>query len=209
MRNALLLASVLVTSSFLAACGDDGGTSCSGSNCLEEVITTVTLTLTPAGGSPLVAEFDDPDGDGGDPPMIDSIALVAGTTYAVTVGFQNRLETPPEEITNEVRDEATDHQVFFTGDVVNGPASDRASAAITHTYTDADANGLPIGLANQFVVSAGPSGDLIVTLRHMPPINDQPTKTADTAAQVKASGFSAIAGENDAQVAFPIAVAVP
>ncbi|MFN0246188.1 MAG: hypothetical protein ACKV2T_04725 [Kofleriaceae bacterium] len=205
MRTLLCLASVC----FASACGDDGGTECSGANCLEEVITTVTLTLTPTGGAPIVAEFDDPDGDGGEPPMIDSIALLAGTTYSVTVGFQNRLETPPEEITEEVRDEATDHQVFFTGDAVNGPASDRPTAAITHAYTDTDGGGLPIGLSNQFVVGAGAAGDLIVTLRHMPPINDQPTKTANAAALVRSGGFAAIGGENDAQVTFPVAVAIP
>ncbi|MGE0400221.1 MAG: hypothetical protein AB7T06_26130 [Kofleriaceae bacterium] len=204
MRNVLLLASLL-----FAACGDDGGSECSGANCMEEVITTVTLTLTPTGGAPIVAEFDDPDGDGGDPPTIDSIGLAAGTTYSVTVGFQNRLETPPEEITDEVRDESADHQIFFTGTAVNGPASDQPNAPIAHTYTDQDENGFPIGLANQFVVTAGAGGDLIVTLRHMPPINDQPVKKADAAAMVKASGFSAIGGENDAQVTFPVAIAVP
>jgi hypothetical protein len=206
MRFGFILASLC---SLVAACGDDGGSECSGSNCLEEAITTVTVTLTPSGGAPIVAEFDDPDGDGGDPPMIDSIALTAGTTYTVGVAFQNRLETPPEEITDEVRDEAADHQIFFTGSAVNGPATNNPSAAITHTYSDDDENGLPIGLENQFVVGSGPAGDLIVTLRHMPPFNGQPVKTAETAAMVKAGGFAAIGGENDAQVTFPVAIAIP
>jgi hypothetical protein len=60
-----------------------------------------------------------------------------------------------------------------------------------------------------FAVQAAPAGDLIVTLRHMPPLNGQPVKTADAAAMVKASGFSALGGENDAQVTFPVAIAVP
>jgi hypothetical protein len=204
MRNSLVL--LLVLSSLLAACGDDGS-SCT--NCAPEVITTVILTLTPTGGTAIVAEFDDPDGDGGDPPMIDSIGLMAGTTYAVTVGFQNRLETPAEEITDEVRDEGADHQVFFTGTAVNGPASDHPNAAITHTYGDTDDNSLPIGLINTFVVAAAPAGDLMVTLRHMPPLNDQPVKTAESAGAVKTGGFAGIGGETDAQVTFPVAVAVP
>ena len=181
-----------------AACGDDGATC---TNCDQELITTVTLTLTPQGGAPIVAEVDDPDGDGGDPPTIDSIALVAGTTYAVTVGFQNRLETPPEEITDEVRDEAVDHQVFFTGAAIG--------AGVAHAYTDSDDNGLPIGLANTFVVTPGTAGDLVVTLRHMPPLNGTAVKTADAASKVAAGGFSAIGGETDAQVTFPVAIAVP
>jgi len=191
----------------LAACGDDGA---SDPNASQEVITTVTLTLTPmGGGSPIVAEVDDPDGDGGDPPTIDSLGLPAGATYGVAVGFQNRLELPAEEITDEVRDEAIDHQIFFTGSAVTGPASGSSNAAITQAYADTDANGLPIGLSNTFTVASAPGGDLIVTLRHMPPINDHPVKTADAAALVKASGFSSIGGENDAQVTFPVAIAVP
>jgi hypothetical protein len=204
MRTALVL-----SFSLFAACGGDDVQSCTSSNCDQEVITTVILTLTPTGGAPIVAEVDDPDGDGGNPPTIDSIGLSAGTTYAVTVGFQNRLETPPEEITDEVHDEAVDHQIFFTGAAVNGPASDHPGAAITQAYADTDDNGLPIGLANTFTVAAASAGDLTVTLRHMPPINGQAVKRADAAASVKASGFSAIGGENDAQVTFPVAVAVP
>lgn len=193
--------------SLVAGCGDDVQTC---TTCSLEVITTVTLTLTPiGGGAAIVAEVDDPDGDGGDPPMIDSIGLQAGTTYDVTVGFQNRLETPPEEITDEVADESTEHQVFFTGSAVNGPATNQPNAAITHTYVDQDDNGHPIGLANRFVVGSGPAGDLIVTLRHMPPINDQAVKTADSAMMVRTGGFAAIGGENDAQVTFPVAIAIP
>lgn len=204
MRIASLLSLPL---SLLTACGDDAQTC---TTCDLEVITTVTLTLTPmGGGAPIVAEVDDPDGDGGAPPVIDSIGLQAGTTYDVTVGFQNRLEAPPEEITDEVRDEADEHQIFFTGAAVNGPATDQPNAPITHSYTDQDANGLPIGLANRFVVGAGAAGDLVVTLRHMPPINDQPVKSADTATVVKTGGFAAIGGENDAQVTFPVAIAIP
>lgn len=195
--------------SLVAACGGDDVQSCTDSNCSQELITTVSLTITPMGGAPIVAEVDDPDGDGGNPPTIDSIALTAGTTYSVTVAFQNRLETPAEEITDEVRDEAVDHQIFFTGSAVNGPASDHPNAPIEQTYSDADDNGLPIGLANELVVSAGAAGDLTVTLRHMPPLNGQPVKTASAAMQVKTGGFSTIGGENDAQVTFPVAVSVP
>lgn len=196
MRSLLALLSLAP----LAACGDDGGASCT--NCSQELITTVILELTQTGSStPLVAEVDDPDGDGGDPPTIDSIGLVAGTSYMVNVRFQNRLEDPAEEITDEVRDEAIDHQVFFTGSAVG--------TALAVTYADTDENGLPIGLHATFAVSAAPAGDLVVTLRHMPPLNDVAVKTADAADKVAASGFSAIGGETDAQVTFPVAIAVP
>lgn len=188
----------------LVACDDGGG----GGN-EEEVITTVTLTFTPAGGgAAVVAEFDDPDGDGGNPPTTDPVDLAAGTTYTLTVGFQNRLETPPEEITDEVRDEGVEHQVFFTGTAVNGPATSNPAAPLTHSYGDQDAAGNPLGLTSTIAATAG-TGTLTVTLRHMPPVNGVAVKTATTAAELKAGGFTAIGGENDAQVDFAVAVAAP
>lgn len=190
----------------LAACGgDDGGTINS-----EEVITTMRLELVPmGGGSTINAAWDDPDGDGGEPPMIDTLLVNFNTAYAVTVRFQNALETPPEEITDEVRDESDEHQVFFTGTAVNGPAADNPGAPLTHAYTDMDVNGLPIGLANTFTSGAGGDGQLTVTLRHLPPVNGTAVKTADLAAEVRAGGFAAIGGESDANVTFEVAVLVP
>jgi hypothetical protein len=197
MRTTLISAILL-----LAACGgDDTGPTNEG-----EVITTVILSFQ-GGATEDVFEFDDPDGDGGDPPTIDPINIAAGT-YTVTVGFENRLEAPPEDITAEVADEADEHQVFLTGSAVDGPASDQPGAPLTHTYADQDSNGLPIGLENTIVAGSGP-GELTVTLRHMPPINDQPTKTADTAAAVRDGGFSSIGGENDVQVTFVVSSNAP
>lgn len=184
----------------LVACGGNGTNTNP-----PEFISRVTLTFTPLGGTPIVASFDDPDGDGGDPPTIDPIDLVDGTDYTLTVDFLNALEDPPEDITLEVRDEADEHQVFLTGTGVVGPASDQASAPLVHTYLDMDINGLPVGLTNAISASSG-TGMLTVTLRHLPPIDDAPTKTADVAAQVKAGGFAAIAGESDAQVTFLVTV---
>jgi hypothetical protein len=188
---------------FLTAvgCGDDE----KGSGNENEVITTVTLTFTPsAGGTPIVARFNDPDGNGGGAPTIDPINLTAGM-FDLSVTFENRLETPPANITEEVEDEADEHQVFFTGSAVNGPASNQANAPLIHAYTDMDAKGLPLGLANGITARKG-TGTLTVTLRHMPPANNMPVKTASAADMVRASGFSAIGGSTDAQVNFPVTV---
>ena len=64
-----------------AACGhDDDGHANDGGN-EEEVITTVELTFTPVWRwyDTVVASFNDPFGDGGDPPTIDSIELDCGS----------------------------------------------------------------------------------------------------------------------------------
>lgn len=195
------LCAVLVVSG-AAACGDDGS---DGGN-ENEVITTVELTFTPTGGgTAIVAAADDPDGDGGNPPSIDPVNLANGVTYTMTVRFQNKLETPPEEITDEVRDEGTEHQLFFTGSAVKGPATNNTIAPLTHDYADTDSGGIPIGLTNTIVAATG-NGQLTVTLRHMPPINNNAVKVADVATQVKSGGIQSIGGDTDAQVTFAVTV---
>jgi hypothetical protein len=193
VRIALILAITL------AACGDDGGQVSE-----NELITTVALTFTPAGGgTPIVAEFDDPDGDGGLPPSVDPVDLTAGM-YTLAVQFQNRLESPPEEITDEVRDEGEQHLILYTGSAVVGPATPNTAGPLTHAYADTDANGLPIGLSSTIVAATG-TGMLVVTLRHMPP-EQPPEKASDTLEIVKASGIDAIGGSTDATVTFSVTV---
>jgi hypothetical protein len=194
MKTILLLAIVL------GACsGVDGG-----DDNIEELISTVQLTFMPPSGLPIVAEFDDPDGDGGNPGTSEPINLAAGASYTLTVAFINRLGTIPEDITLEVRDEGTAHQVFFTGTAVNSPATSNTSAPLTQSYADMDANGLPLGLTNMITTAAG-TGQLTVTLRHMPP-ELPPEKSADTATVVKNGGFDAIGGSTDASVNFDVTV---
>lgn len=170
----------------------------------NELISRVELTFAPTTGTPLTFVFDDPDGDGGAPGTADPVELPPATAYMLEVAFYNALGTIPEDITLEIRDEAAEHQVFFTGSAVVGPATSNQSGPLTITYADTDVNGLPIGLTNT-VMTAGGTGDLIVTLRHMPP-SLPPQKSADSAGAVKTGGFGAIGGDNDAQVTFPVTV---
>ena len=155
----------------------------------QEVVTTVVLTFTPTGGGgELVFEWADPEDDGS--PVIDEIVLSDAEDYSLTVSFLNELEDPAEDITAEVEDESDQHQVFFTGSGVEGPATGTNAAAIlTHAYADTDVNGLPVGLDNDIGTRAVGSGELTVTLRHMPLESDQPVKVAGTAEEVAAGGF--------------------
>jgi hypothetical protein len=183
----------------LLACGDPGGAAQD-----NEVITTVILELTPAGGGvPVSFEFDDADGDGGDPPVIDPVLLDAGD-YTLAVRFQNRLEDPAEEITEEVDDESDQHLLLFTGTAVVGPATDNLSGPLAHEYADQDANGLPIGLTNDITATPG-TGTLTVTLRHMPP-EEPPVKAADTVDTARDDGIDAIGGSTDASVSFDVTI---
>lgn len=183
----------------LAACSDNGGSSTNE----NEVITTVILNFAPATGPTITATFNDPDGDGGGAPTIDPVQLAPGD-YTLTVQFQNRLAQPQVEITDEVRQEHDVHLLLFTGTAVVGPATSNATGPLTQSYTDTDSNGFPVGLTDGITARAG-TGQLTVTLRHMPP-EEPPVKAADTVALAKASGVDSIGGSTDAQVNFSVTV---
>ncbi|MFZ5475278.1 MAG: hypothetical protein ACOZNI_00770 [Myxococcota bacterium] len=178
---------------------------CEGAN-PEEVITTVALSFTPAsGGAALEYAWADPENDGS--PVIDDIVLSDAEDYTLTVSFLNELEDPPEDITEEVDAESDQHQVFFTGSAVEGPATgDNFSAVLSQAYDDTDANGFPVGLTNSVTTLGVGSGTLTVTLRHLPPENDTPVKTGTLAEDVAAGGIDSIPGETDAMVDFAVAV---
>ncbi len=187
----------------VTGCGDDHDGHNHGNE--EEVISAVALTFTPvAGGAGMTFEFDDPDGDGGDPPTIDNIDIAAGD-YNLTIVLENRLEDPAEDITQEVSDEGDEHQLFFTGSAVNGPAANNPGAPLSHDYADQDMGGLPIGLSNTITAAAG-TGDMTVVLRHLPPLNDQPTKVDGLAEDVAGGGISSIGGSSDVQVTLSVTV---
>ena len=189
------------------ACGDVGHDDHDhgGHDHANEVITTVTLTFTPAsGGDAIVASWADPENNGS--PVIDPISLTNGETYDVSVTFFNELEVPAEEMTAEVRDEDDEHQLFFTGDAVSGPANESASAVVEQAYDDEDENGFPLGLANTFEAVAPGSGTIAVTLRHMPSVNGTTVKTATLADDVKAGSITALPGATDVSVDFNVTV---
>lgn len=153
-RRMLALGSVMLVS--LAACGDSstapGGES--------EVISRVSLTLTPSnGGAALTTYIDDSDGKGPTAPsaQVAIPALVRGVTYTGTVKFENRLKTPAEDITTEVQAEANEHRVFFT---VTG-------TGVTVTTTDVDGQNRPLGLRFSKAVGAtATAGSTRVVLCH-------------------------------------------
>ena len=173
----------------------------------HEVMTTVVLTFTASTdeAEDLVFTWADPENDGS--PVIDDILLENGVDYAVGVQVWNELEDPAEDITPEIADEDDEHQFFFTGSAVEGPATGaNADAVVTHAYADADRNGFDLGLENEISAVAAGSGDFILTLRHMPPESGNAVKVEGAAEDVADGGFSAIGGANDIQVTYALTV---
>ncbi len=112
----------------------------------EELITSVTVTLSPqGGGADVIAVWNDPNGDGTNT-SIDPIDLVAGTTYTGSIELRDDING--EDITEEIEEEDDEHQFWFTA---GGAGSDR----LTVTINDTDGNGLPLGLDYTVAVSAG------------------------------------------------------
>ncbi len=172
----------------------------------EEVITAVELTFTPTGGgSSFVAMWEDPENDGS--PIIDDIVLAEGEEYALEISFLNQLEDPAEDITEEVAEEADEHQVLIYGSAVDGPGSDiGATAIVTHAYDDEDSAQLPIGLSNTLSATGPGDGVLSIMLRHVPPENGTAVKTDTLAADFAEGGTNEIGGGVDADVDFAITV---
>jgi hypothetical protein len=172
----------------------------------HEVMTTIILNFTDdAAGTTESFEWADPEDDGD--PVIDAILLTDGSSYTVDVEIWNELEDPAEDVTPEITDEAEEHQTFFTGSAVVGPATGtNAEAIVEHSYADEDENLLPVGLVNSIVTLGTGSGDLTFTLRHMPEENGSAVKVDGLAADVASGGFGAIGGANDIQVTFDLTV---
>lgn len=153
----------------------------------EEVITTVTTTLT-GGGQVITLNSRDLDGDGPNAPTITvSGNLTANTTYAGEVLFLNETVSPADNITLEVEEEGVDHQVFYQLPAALG----------TVTYTDVDLNGKPIGLTFSLTTGNAGTGNLTVTLRHLP---------NKSAAGVASGDITNAGGATDASVTYPVTV---
>lgn len=154
----------------------------------EELITTLRLTFTSAGGAE-VKEFlfSDLDGDGGNAPVITADTLSHDSLYIVAIDVLNESVTPADTITAEIQEEDQEHQFFFQ------PSGANLSVA----YGDADADGNPVGLLTTWTIGAVGNGAVLVTLRH------EPDKTA---AGVSNGDITNAGGETDIEVSFPVVI---
>lgn len=177
---------IIILSIGLISCNDDDPTIPNE----EELITTVIYTLTPVGGgADVVFSFQDLDGDGPGVPVIEEGTLSINTTYTGTIQFLNELESPVEDITEEVIEEGDEHQVFYI-------KAETLNATFDYDETDEDnldINGHPVGIKTIVETGAASTGTLTITLRHEPKKPNNGT-LADAG------------GETDVQVTFTITI---
>ncbi len=153
----------------------------------EEIITTLTYTLTAAGKPTVILSFKDLDGEGGKRPIVTEGTLAANTIYEGKIELLN--EIAGENITEEVKAESAKHQFFFTATDVN----------ITTFYADVDntTEKNPIGIETAITTGQPSIGKLKITLRH------EPNKSAEG---VKAGNIANAGGETDIEVEFDVTI---
>lgn len=143
----------------------------------EELITTVQLTFVGPDQGQMISQFRfaDPDGEGGNAPTEhDTIVLQAGASYTASIEFFNESETPIEDVTEEIEEEADGHLVCY----------DATVSDLTITKDDSDGT-YPIGLATTWAHtgSAG-TGAVTVTLKHQPGEKDGTCAPGETDVEV-------------------------
>ena len=182
MKTIKFLAAFVIASLVFVSCSNDDETPEEVNE--EEVITTMTITLQPTGGTAITLQTRDLDGDGPNAPVITvSGNLAANTTYSGSIELLNETETPAEDVTEEVEEEDDEHQFFFvtTGNIASVD------------YTDQDGDGNPVGLSFELTTGDAGNATLAVTLRH------EPTKPND-------GTLSDAGGETDITETFNITI---
>jgi len=178
---ALLLAAITISS-----CSDDDDVPPDEDDL--EVITDVTLVFTNDADSNdvVMASAQDPDGLGAmELEVLDPINLSASTSYTLSFEIFNNLETPGEDIGEEILDEDNEHQFFFSfsTDAFVSPSGngnvDTASDPLD--YDDQDENGNPVGLSTSWTTPAIPlsGGTFTARLQHQPDLKSATTGATD------------------------------
>ncbi|MFC6875651.1 type 1 periplasmic binding fold superfamily protein [Flavobacterium myungsuense] len=162
MKNSKILAIALVSIFTFSSCSDDDDKPTPVIE--EEVITTLTAVYTPVGGGTAITlQSRDLDGDGPNDPLISvSGKFAQGTIYNGVVTFLNETESPAEDKTEEIKELALEHQVFYqkTGGINNIIYAD--------TPSNKDSNGNPIGLESVFTTTGAATGTIRIILKHEP-----------------------------------------
>ena len=143
-----------------------------------ELITTVKLELTDQNQMISVFSFTDLDGDGGNPPVIDTIKLNKNLSYTVSAIFLDESDSNDvEDITEEILEEDDEHLICFDIENIDG---------LTIRRTDSDGT-YEVGLASMWNVSdtaVATNGIVRLTLKHQPDVKDGSCAPGDTDVEV-------------------------
>lgn len=184
MKNLKFFALFFTTTLFLTSCSSDDGNEPINE---EEVITTVNVAMT-GGSTPITLTFRQLD-ESASPTITVSGDFDPNTTYTGSITVLNELENPADNITEEIEEEADEHQFFYQVG---------AGLNISNlTYLDFDGNGNPLGLRFSFDTGEASTGNFTITLRHEP--NKDASGVSD--GQIANAG-----GETDIEITFPLEI---
>ena len=169
MNTRKFLSMLAIASLFMNSCSDDDETPAPVSE--EEVITTMTVTLT-GGSETITLKVFDEDGQDGpmDPVPTISGSLKANTTYMGTTILENETEDPAEVVNEEIEKEADEHQFFYLAEglgITTGYDDDESD------YVNSDGEPFtttnPVGISFTLTTTdATGDASLRVVLRHEP-----------------------------------------
>jgi len=197
MKNLLVAAIIGLSLSAISCSSDDPEFEAD-----QELITDVTLIFTEVDATGNLTQntfsvtASDPEGlELGSQPVIQAITgLEPGKRYRLDISLFNSIEN--EDITEEIAEDADDHQFFFLGSAFIGP-----NDFLTYEYADADQNGNPLGLFGYVTVSAAPgtnNGQFRLVLRHDLDKNFAGIRNPSFPT------FTAAGGETDLDITFPV-----
>lgn len=146
----------------------------------EELITTVQLQLgNTNNGDQRTAKWSDSDGPGGENPVIDTVYLDTSSTYSVEIEFLDESGAEVADITDEIREEASEHIICF----------DSSSDNLVISRTDSDGT-YEIGLESEWVTTSAGTYNVTISLKHQPDTKDG----------------TCTPGETDVEVEFPVII---
>ncbi|MDW8271461.1 MAG: hypothetical protein RML15_03495 [Bacteroidota bacterium] len=139
---------------------------------------TFILRLIPARGTDTItAQWNDPDGPGGNQPTVTELRLKGGLTYT---GRLEILATDGDTLTSVIQAQGTEHQLFWS---ISGAAQNVVQISVS----DRDSRGMPLGLETSWQVQTVPAatpGNVRMILYHYEPnkkdgISPSPETDAD------------------------------
>ena len=164
MNTRKFMSMLAIASLIMASCSNDDDNPAPVNE--EELITTLTITLTSGTETITLKSFDEDGADGPTAPEITvSGPLKVNTTYTGAITLLNESENPAENINEEIEEEADEHQFFYE-------TASSLNATTAYTDTEADYPPLtgtnPVGLTFSLTTTDAGTGAFTVTLRHQP-----------------------------------------
>ena len=107
---------------------------------------------------PVILSFQDPDGLGGNDPIIEGGTLDADALYFGNLQMIDEISNPPRNINLDIEAAPDNFQIFFQVIDLN----------LDLIYADQDANGFPIGLFNAINTGASSTGSILISVVQSP-----------------------------------------